>query len=91
MGKEDPDWHGHRQGNKCGCLKATGRAQDVKGTAGCQGSKTNGDFPPMAACLVADQGFTWKLFPQGERTCPKGGFLWKTVEGKGRESGPAGQ
>lgn len=82
---------GTDKGTSCGCLKATGRAQDVKGTAGCQGSKTNGDFPPMAACLVADQGFTWKLFPQGERTCPKGGFLWKTVEGKGRESGPAGQ
>ena len=23
MGKEEPDWHGHQQGNMCGCLKVS--------------------------------------------------------------------
>ena len=23
MGKEEPDWHGHQQGNICGCLKVS--------------------------------------------------------------------
>ena len=36
----------------------------------------------MAACLGADQGFTWKPFPQGEWICPKGACPVENSRGK---------
>ena len=36
----------------------------------------------LAACLGADQGFTWKPFPQGEWICPKGACPVESSRGK---------
>lgn len=70
--------------------QATGRARDVKGTAGCQGSKTNGGFLPRLPVLGLIRVLLGSPFHRENGSALKEPVLWKIVEGKSRGSGPAG-